>query len=177
MGLGSVDGSLKHDLPHHLRLRQGHAAFFSLELLSSQNCNRERPCGAGLEEEETYPSVEAAYQAAKTAVIEERKAFQRLDLEASMAKRMGQFVTMRKNWESVKVGVMASLLGIKFRDPELRARLLETSPKMLIEGVYYHDIFWGVCFCAKHRGEGLNNLGKLLMSLRHEIQSSGGIMR
>ncbi len=132
---------------------------------------------AGLEEEETYPSVEAAYQAAKTAVIEERKAFQRLDLEASMAKRMGQFVTMRKNWESVKVGVMASLLGIKFRDPELRARLLETSPKMLIEGVYYHDIFWGVCFCAKHRGEGLNNLGKLLMSLRHEIQSSGGIMR
>jgi ribA/ribD-fused uncharacterized protein len=118
---------------------------------------------------ETYPSTEHAYQAAKTAMASERKEFQRPDLKAGMAKKMGRFVALRKDWTSSRVGVMASLLPVKFEHADLRERLLETSPKMLVEGNFWHDLFWGVCFCSKHQGEGLNTLGKLLMNVRRDL--------
>jgi ribA/ribD-fused uncharacterized protein len=121
---------------------------------------------------ETYDSTEHAFQAAKTYASDEREAFRRPGLSAGMAKKMGQFVTMRKDWNSSKVGVMASLLNIKFANPELREMLLATVPKMLVEGNYWHDIFWGVCFCPKHQGEGLNTLGRLLMNTRSAIQTA-----
>lgn len=119
---------------------------------------------------ETYPSSEHAFQAAKSRLAEERKEFQRTDLRAGMAKQMGQVVTLRKDWSSIRVSVMASLLEVKFQNADLRERLLETAPKMLMEGNYWHDTFWGVCFCPKHQGEGANTLGKLLMNLRRKLQ-------
>jgi hypothetical protein len=124
---------------------------------------------------ETYPSSEHAYQAAKTGILEERREFQRsyTDLRPGMAKKMGRFVTLRKDWNSSRVSVMAYLLTAKFQNPELRERLLATAPKMLIEGNYWHDLFWGVCFCSKHQGDGLNTLGKLLMNTRRELQATG----
>jgi ribA/ribD-fused uncharacterized protein len=122
---------------------------------------------------ETYPSSEHAFQAAKSRLVEERKEFQRPDLRAGMAKAMGQVVTLRKDWNSIRVAVMASLLEAKFQNTDLRSRLLETTPKMLVEGNYWHDTFWGVCFCAKHQGDGSNTLGKLLMNLRRKLQTNG----
>ncbi len=128
---------------------------------------------------ETYPSVEHAYQAAKTFVAEERREFQRpyRDLYPGTAKKMGQFVTIRKDWNSAKVSTMVKLLELKFENTDLRERLLETAPSMLIEGNYWHDNFWGVCFCPKgnkgcQAANGLNTLGRLLMNLRSSLQSS-----
>lgn len=125
---------------------------------------------------ETYASVEHAYQAAKTYVAGERESLRTPGLAAGMAKRMGQFVTIRKNWESSKVTVMLQLLTIKFQRTDLRERLLSTAPKMLIEGNYWHDNFWGVCMCPRtikgcQGASGTNNLGKLLMNLRRELQN------
>ncbi len=34
----------------------------------------------------------------------------------------------------------------------------------LIEGNHWNDTFWGIC-----NGNGENNLGKILMKIRHEI--------
>ena len=126
---------------------------------------------------ETYPSVEHAFQAAKTSVADERKEFQNPELYAGTAKKMGRFVTLRKNWESCKVSTMAALLHIKFQNPNMRELLLETRPKMLIEGNYWHDNFWGICFCpASSKGcegaTGINTLGKLLMNLRRSLQTN-----
>jgi ribA/ribD-fused uncharacterized protein len=129
---------------------------------------------------ETYDSVEHAFQAAKTYSAEERQAFRRPGLKAWEAKQMGRVVTLRKNWESSKVAMMARLLEIKFEKPELRQQLLATAPKMLMEGNYWHDNFWGTCFCPRSSkgcqgSMGANNLGKLLMNLRTSIQTHGDL--
>lgn len=126
---------------------------------------------------ETYPSVEHAYQAAKTLSVTERQEFQKPELAAFMAKKMGQFVTLRKDWVSSRVSVMNQLLHAKFQEPFLRENLLATAPKMLIEGNHWHDNFWGVCFCPRDAkgcqgAKGVNNLGKLLMNLRESLQKN-----
>jgi hypothetical protein len=121
---------------------------------------------------EKYPSTEHAYQAAKTFNTGERAEFQREEITPGTAKRMGQLVTLRKDWSSYRMPIMARLIDIKFQQPELRQMLIDTAPKLLIEGNYWHDLFYGVCFCAKHQGEGLNNLGRLLMNKRRSLQEN-----
>jgi predicted NAD-dependent protein-ADP-ribosyltransferase YbiA (DUF1768 family) len=62
---------------------------------------------------------------------------------------------------------MRSLLRQKFAHPSMRERLLATGDEELIEGNWWGDTFWGVC-----NGEGQNQLGKLLMRVRHESRLS-----
>jgi ribA/ribD-fused uncharacterized protein len=121
----------------------------------------------GMAKEQVYDSTEHAYQALKTVVVRERELI-RGAFSPGEAKRIGgsESITLRKGWDGLKVGVMDRLLEIKFQVPELRQLLLDTSPKMLLEGNYWHDLMWGVCFCAKHQGDGRNVLGKLLMNQR-----------
>ena len=83
---------------------------------------------------------------------------------AKEAKRLGRKVKLRGDWESVKVDIMEMLLRQKFADPALREQLLNTKDSMLIEGNNHGDTFWGVC-----KGEGQNQLGRLLMKIRQEI--------
>lgn len=116
-------------------------------------------------------TVEHRYQAAKTLDLDEKKAI----LEAptpGKAKRLGQKVTIRRDWDKIKVGVMRDLLREKFEDPSLRQLLLATYPNDLIEGNTWHDQFWGDCSCPKHEDiMGANWLGTILMELREEIRS------
>lgn len=56
-----------------------------------------------------YPTLEHAYQAAKTLDRSEREAIRRLD-SPGKAKRAGLKVTLRHDWESKKLGQMRSLL-------------------------------------------------------------------
>lgn len=111
----------------------------------------------------TYPTVEHAYQAAKTKDLNEREVV-RIQPTAGKAKRAGKKVTLRPDWELVKVHIMEDLLRQKFQDPILKQKLIETGNKTLIEGNYWGDTFWGVC-----NGIGENELGKLLMQIRGEI--------
>src|SRR4051812_48363597 len=60
-----------------------------------------------------YPSVEHAYQAAKTVDTTERRMVQRQQT-AGFAKKAGRRVTLRPDWEGIKVGIMRNLLRSKF---------------------------------------------------------------
>jgi len=112
---------------------------------------------------ETYDTVEHAFQAAKTFDAAER-ARVRDAATPAIAKRLGRQVTLRADWEKVKLGVMEDLLRAKFSDPELREALRATGGEELVEGNTWNDRFWGVC-----RGRGQNHLGRLLMKIRAEI--------
>lgn len=111
-----------------------------------------------------YPSVEHAYQAAKTNDIEAKKHIAALATPGH-AKRAGRDVELRPDWDEVKYDVMLELQRLKYKDPELRSRLLETDTLYLEETNTWGDTYWGVC-----RGVGQNNLGKILMKVREEVQ-------
>ncbi|KAK3917104.1 Retrovirus-related Pol polyprotein from transposon 412 [Frankliniella fusca] len=84
-----------------------------------------------------WPSVEHAFQAAKT-----ENEFEKLEI---------------KNADTA--------LEAKRLDAE--RKLLETGERKLIEENLWHDDFWGVCVCSKHQGRyGRNVLGQLLCLLR-----------
>jgi hypothetical protein len=115
-----------------------------------------------------FPTVEHAYQAAKTTDAGEQERIRKAK-SAGEAKKLGRKATMRMDWESSKLQVMESLLRLKFEDPDLKRRLLETGNEELVEGNHWHDNFWGVCNCSKCKKAGKNNLGRLLMRIREEI--------
>jgi ribA/ribD-fused uncharacterized protein len=113
-----------------------------------------------------YPSVEHAYQAAKTCDPQER-ALIRLSLTPGQSKRMGGKVQLRKDWNEVKYGVMMYLVRQKFHgNDDLRAKLLATGVEELVEGNTWGDTYWGVC-----RGQGQHRLGQILMAVRSEIRA------
>lgn len=114
-----------------------------------------------------YPTVEHAYHAAKSFDKDHRLRVASA-LTPGMAKKLGQSVTLRSDWETVKLDVMEGLLRQKFSHIKLILALLATGDADLIEGNWWHDTFWGVSFTS---GEGENHLGKLLMKIREECRA------
>lgn len=114
----------------------------------------------------TWPSVEHAYQAMKTT---DRDWWRKIAAESNpgKAKRMGQLVPLRPDWDRVKLTVMKVAVTRKFAIPELRELLLETGDLELIEGNHWNDQYWGVC-----NGRGLNHLGRILMEVRAELRQA-----
>lgn len=112
---------------------------------------------------ELFRTVEHAYQAAKTQVESERKVIQSAKTPGE-AKKLGRSVTLRGDWDTIKVDLMRQFVKLKFENPLLREMLLATGDADLIEGNYWNDKFWGVC-----RGHGENWLGRILMEVRAEI--------
>lgn len=110
---------------------------------------------AGLE----CTSLEAAYQAMKLEDVAERFKVSKMDAKESK-KEIKKF-KIRKDWNKVKFSIMANLLFVKFSDPVLKQKLLDTKDQELVEGNNWGDTVWGVC-----NGEGDNMLGKLLMKTR-----------
>lgn len=111
-----------------------------------------------------YPSVEHAYQAAKTH-LSLRDPFRHCS--AGQAKRLGRTVKMRADWEQVKVSTMRSLIKQKFAPgTELGEKLKATGDMQIVEGNHWGDVFWGVC-----KGRGQNQLGQLLMGIRADLLS------
>ena len=111
-----------------------------------------------------YYTVEAAYQAAKTKVPLQRAAI-RDAAGPHLAKRLGQRVTLRPDWEQIKREVMSDLLWQKFTRHDLRDLLLSTGERELIEGNDWRDHYWGIC-----GGVGENYLGRLLMAIREVLR-------
>lgn len=125
----------------------------------------------------TFPSVEAAFQAAKCADPKDRAQF--LTLTPAQAKQLGRRVRLRPDWEQKKVSIMRELITRKFQEnPELIHSLLSTGKAVLVEGNTWHDNFWGSCTCPKCAGNrGRNKLGKLLMQLRSDYRRPRGHQR
>jgi len=111
-----------------------------------------------------YRTTEHAYQAAKTIDPEIRERFQRLTAPRD-ARRLGQQIEIRPDWESVKYEVMYDLNLQKFSKGPLLWDLLMTGDSYLEETNTWGDQYWGVC-----NGKGQNNLGKILMAIRSELR-------
>jgi hypothetical protein len=118
---------------------------------------------------EEYESTEHAYQAAKTLDLELRKKFRATEDSpaptAGETKKMARKITVRSDWEQVKLGIMEDLVRQKFQHEDLKAQLLVTGEEELIEGNTWGDVFWGRC-----DGVGENHLGRILMKIRTELR-------
>lgn len=111
-----------------------------------------------------YPTVEHAYQAAKSLDVAIRRGIRDLST-ATNAKMRGRAIRpLRTDWEQVKFDVMLTCLRSKFLNPELRAQLVATGDARLVESNTWGDRVWGVC-----DGRGENHLGRLLMQVRTEL--------
>ena len=113
----------------------------------------------------TYPTTEHAYQAAKTLDLGERVIIQHAK-GPGHAKKLGQLLTIRPDWDDVKERVMNDLLIQKFSQPIFMEQLLATSDAYLEETNWWKDRYWGVC-----DGRGLNRLGHLLMKVRVDLRA------
>jgi N-glycosidase YbiA len=116
-------------------------------------------------QDETYPTVEHAYQAAKTDDRILRMAIRYMPTAAA-AKKAGSKIPRAEDWFTKSLQIMEYLVYQKFAwNPELKALLLATGDKELVEGNTWGDTFWGVC-----RGKGSNELGKILMRVRAQLR-------
>jgi hypothetical protein len=112
----------------------------------------------------TYNNTEAAFQSMKTLDKNERKRFAELDPDP--AKKAGRKISLRHDWEDVKIDLMYEICKAKFtQNSELAEKLLATGEEELVEGNDWNDKIWG-----KVNGEGDNNLGKILMKIREELK-------
>lgn len=113
-----------------------------------------------------FPSVEHAYQSAKTNTIKERRKIQAAYSPAE-AKKLGRKVQIRPDWDEDKLNVMTLLVAQKFFDnPNLTKLLLDTGDEILEEKNWWNDQFWGTC-----KGNGQNHLGKILMTVRKGLET------
>lgn len=110
-----------------------------------------------------FPSAEAAYQASKSMGYKLDSIF--CGLSPGQAKKLGRCIIIWGDWEEKKFEIMETVLRIKFKDPDLRQRLINTGDAELYEGNSWGDTIWG---CHWETLEGDNRLGKLLMKLRTE---------
>lgn len=123
----------------------------------------------------TYPTVEHAYQSAKTLDMAERKRIAACATPAE-AKRAGRALAgvgkQRADWEQVKFDVMEQCVRYKFtHHDELKQKLLATGDATLEEGNNWDDRIWGIS--PPGSGQGDNRLGKTLMKVRDELRADG----
>lgn len=115
-----------------------------------------------------YPSVEHAYQAAKTFDIRGRQGMQVMR-SAHDAYYFGKKVTLRDDWKHVKGQIMLDLLRQKFHIPELAKALLQTEDMILMPRNENGDLFWSRTY---HKRQ--NKLGGMLTHIRAELQKELG---
>jgi ribA/ribD-fused uncharacterized protein len=117
-----------------------------------------------------YTSVEHFYQAMKF-LEHELRSMVAAQQYPGQAKRLAHELKdrVRPEWKQISLLAMEYGLRCKFSDGNLAAKLILTYPQELIEGNYWHDNFYGDCYCQKCTNiEGQNHLGKLSMKLREE---------
>jgi ribA/ribD-fused uncharacterized protein len=116
-----------------------------------------------------YPTVEHAFQAAKTKDVEIRQTIAKAKT-AGAAKRAGGKRGILKDfdhvyWEANKNRIMLDICRVKFCFPGLRDLLEATKDAVLEEGNNWNDTYWGI---SLKTGKGHNNLGLILMRIREE---------
>lgn len=93
-----------------------------------------------------YPSVENAFQAAKSLDYDIRKEF--VGITASESKKKGKTVDLRPDWDAVKIGIMEQLLRIKFNHDTFKKALAKTGDAYLEEPTIGMTLF-GACAMAQ----------------------------
>lgn len=109
-----------------------------------------------------YPCAETAFYAARCAYKTDRKRF--LTLTGSEARKLSSGLTARNGWSDQKLSVLRDLLRVKFSEPLLQRRLLQTGTEELrYENPY--DTYLGVT-----EGKGANHLGRILTEIRSDFR-------
>jgi ribA/ribD-fused uncharacterized protein len=118
-----------------------------------------------------YPSVENAYQAAKT--LDHKQRLLVLNYTPAKAKKFGNAVLLRKDWEKIKRAIMFHLVMQKFSKGPMREKLMATGDKHLEESNDWNDAYWGVLYKEINNQwtsmGGTNHLGTLLMRVRQIV--------
>lgn len=112
-----------------------------------------------------FSCVEAAFQSFKTNGLELRKKF--VGLNGYEAKELGRKISLREDWDQIKVKVMRQLIECKF-SLELGDKLKKEQGDLEVNS--WDDTFWGVC-----NGKGHNMLGKILMEVRAKLLKDNNI--
>ena len=113
-----------------------------------------------------YPTVEHAFQVAKTQIILWRQRI-REAATPKEAKRLGRQCPLRSDWDRDKIQTMFKLVWAKFaQNPDLAHRLDATGDRYIEEDSPW-DSFWG----TGYGGKGQNHMGTILMDIRHELRS------
>jgi len=121
----------------------------------------------------TYLTSEHAYMSQKTFDEQEKSMF---SVESGLtpvgAKRLGssENITLRDDWNSVRVAKMLLVVREKFKQhADIKELLLNTGNLYLEETNNWRDNFWG---CDRRNGDlsGQNQLGKILMQIRDELR-------
>ena len=115
-----------------------------------------------------WPTSEHYFQANKFADAKDREEIRKAN-SPMLAARMGRDRKrkLRRDWESVKVGVMREAVEAKFRQhDELRELLIATGDAKLVEHTEDDD-FWG----DGGDGSGKNQLGRILMAVRDALRA------
>jgi hypothetical protein len=108
-----------------------------------------------------YRTVEHMFQAMKATNEVDHEEIRNVPNPGS-AKRLGNRVTLRPDWEQIKDRVMFHACLCKFlQDADLARKLLDTGDAELEEGNTWDDRYWGTV-----NGVGKNMLGKTLMKVR-----------
>ena len=115
-----------------------------------------------------WRTVEHYFQAQKfhDAAYRERI---RLSNRPKDAKALGmtRAIPLRPDWEDVKDGIMLQAVTVKFEThAELAQLLLSTGERPIVENAPM-DAYWG---CGPD-GNGLNKLGRILMTVRDKLRS------
>jgi ribA/ribD-fused uncharacterized protein len=122
-----------------------------------------------------YPTVEHYYVAMKIKGPINYKGVQLTEGDAreyvsrlptpAAAKQFGRSIEIREEWESIKLIAMEWGLRVKFApSTPLADMLIQTGDEELVEGNNWGDKFWG-----RVNGDGENQLGRLLMKIRDEL--------
>lgn len=120
-----------------------------------------------------YPSSEHAYMAMK--VLDRGTRMKIAEFKTSAeAKRFGQKIPLRPNWDQLKLVFMYKVLYAKFsQNKTLHEKLIKTGDKYLEESNWWRDTYWGVYWkdgIPEGNREGQNMLGKVLMAVREELR-------
>ena len=119
-----------------------------------------------------FPTVEHAYVYSKTVVKEEQEALlTEIDnMSPGEVKRIGKMLTLRPDWEQVRLDIMLDLTRQKYSYGYFQKKLLDTGDQEIIEGNTWGDTFWG-----KYNGVGENQLGRIIMQVREELRQKSQI--
>ncbi len=114
----------------------------------------------------TYPSVEHAYQSAKSHG-EEWKALCQTEANAGKIKRASKHIVHIKEWRDINIQLMRNLVWQKFNKEPYKTLLISTGDMYIQEGNWWNDTFWGINLKT---GYGKNVLGYILMEIRTALK-------
>ena len=120
-------------------------------------------------EGKVWPTSEHYFQAQKFEDAEHREQIRKTK-SPMIAARMGRDrkKPLRRDWESVKVGIMRDVVRGKFtQHDDIREILLSTGEAKIVEHTE-NDSYWG----DGGDGSGKNMLGRILMEVREELKEA-----